>query len=135
MARRRSGQLTLWDARRQTDYAARVAQHGTLLERFALWIEANPHLPGLAAEVALTQKRRGYTSGRIGYVWDILLYVYGVKAPSETHANDPETPVVVALNNDYRAPMARLLMDRYPELKGWFRVRRSQADASGGWAA
>jgi hypothetical protein len=31
--------------------------------------------------------------------------------------------------------MARLLMDRYPELRGWFRVRKSQADASGGWAA
>jgi hypothetical protein len=83
VTRRRSGQLTLWDARRQTDYAARVAQHGTLLERFALWIEANPHLPGLAAEVALDAEGAGATrAGRIGYVWDILLYVHGVKAPS-----------------------------------------------------
>lgn len=135
MTRRRSGQLTLWDARRQTDYAARVAQHGTLLERFALWIEANPHLPGLAAEVALKLKARGYTSGSIDYVWNILLYVHGVKAPSETHANDPETPVITALNHDFRAAMARLLMDRYPELRGWFKTRRSQADAGGGWAA
>lgn len=128
MRRRRGGQLTLWDARRQTDYAARVAQHGTLLERFAKWIEANPHLPGLAAEVALELKARGYRSGSIDYVWNILLWEHGVKAPSRTHANDAETPLVVALNHDHRAAMARLLMDRYPALKGFFRMRHSQVD-------
>lgn len=128
MTRPLKGQMALWHAWKAQEYAIRAAEHGTLLERFARWLEANPHLTDLAAGVARELMRRGHRTGSIGYVWDILLWEHGAKAPSETHAHDPETPRVVALNHDFRAPMARRLQELYPDLRGFFRTRRSQAD-------
>ena len=121
-------QTTMWDAIRVQNHAIRQARDGTLLDRFARWLEAHPELPDLAAGIALQLKEAGHAHYSIDGIWHILRWEHGVKAPSRTGSGDPETPEVVSLNNDFTAPMSRLLEERYPYLKGFFRQRKSQAD-------
>jgi hypothetical protein len=130
MTRPLKGQLALWQAWKQQEYAIRTAEQGTLLDRFARWVEEHPEVVARAARVALQLKARGHRHYSVDGIWHILRWEHGLKAPSSTRSANPETPEVVDLNNDFTAPMARHLMERYPDLEGFFRTRRSQIDGS-----
>lgn len=87
----------------------------TLQERFDMFVEANPHVIPEAAKVARFFANRGqYVS--IDRVW------------VELRERLVTTGDSYRLNNDFRAPAARLLMARYQDLDGYFSTRASQVD-------
>lgn len=89
-----------------------------LAERWPLWRDANPELIEYITRRSLGAARRG--AKRLSMKW-----VFEEVRLSAAVNNDG--PVAFKLDNSYSAPMARLLTDRHPELRGLFetRTRRS----------
>lgn len=107
--------LSLLDWRERIDVLAAPA---SLQARFTAWLDANPRVYGEV--VRLAREWRAVHPGRpcgIARIFELLRW------DMEMRAHDG----VAALNNDYRAPMARLVMQREPDLAGVFetRARRS----------
>jgi hypothetical protein len=97
-----------------------VLPEGSIAARFDRWVRENPELVPRLADAALRLKRQGRKH-------------YGVKKFFEDlRWDDVPTPVRAdgsrfKINNSYTAPMARLLMERYPELDGFFETRERRA--------
>lgn len=87
----------------------------TIQERFVAFHHANPQVFRRLADHAFRLKRRGYERAGIGMLFEVLRWEHML------NAKDPSSEY--QLNNNYRSRYARLLMDTYPELRGFFEVR------------
>jgi hypothetical protein len=88
--------------------------------RYQEFHNENPWVMSHLADLALQLKRRGVRRYGIAPLFEVLRYQHTLRT------NDPNS--VFRLNNNYRAYYAREIMDRYPELDGFFETRTSQAD-------
>lgn len=86
----------------------------TIEERFEAFHAANPHVAETLAQMALELRRRGWKRYGIAALWEVLRF----QRAMQTDSNEP-----YKLNNDFRALYARLLMQQYPELDGFFEIR------------
>lgn len=86
--------------------------------RFALFHAANPHVYDHLVRLARQGKRSGAARLGIGQLFEVLRWRYMLATRGDEFK----------LNNDYRAPYARLIMEREPDLDGVFELRRSIVD-------
>jgi len=86
--------------------------------RFMKFHKRNPMVFIRLAEMALNLKDAGHTSYGMASLWEVLRYEGALQT-----VDGPWK-----LNNDYRAPMARLIERECPELKNFFRKRKSCTD-------
>lgn len=85
-------------------------------ERFQEFHETNPHVYEQLRNLALRLKRRGRTRYGMKGLFEVLRWQHAMET------DDPE----FKLNNNYTAHYARLLMEREPELAGFFEIRKSR---------
>lgn len=93
----------------------------TVESRYARFISSNPWVLDELCRLALNRKQRGFKT-------------YGIASLVERLRWDHERPTKGddwKINNDYRAWLARDVMEREPRLAGFFRTRRSAADREG----
>lgn len=86
----------------------------TLEEQFEEFVAANPQVVNRLAELALNLIDNGVERLSINMLFETVRYEALVSV--DPHSN-------FRLNNSYRSRMARLLMERHPELNGRFQVR------------
>lgn len=92
------------------------AHDDTLQAQFERFHLANPHVYELLKEIALRAARRGRPVG-MKAVYEMARWYYSVETDGEPYK----------LNNNFTAFYARLLMDREPELCGFFETRQQRA--------
>lgn len=92
----------------------------TLEERAREFNAQNPGVYYDLVSLARYTKARGATKCGISMLWEVLRW----KRMTGT-ARDPEG---FKLNNSYRAWYARMIMDREPDLVGFFETRRAGSD-------
>lgn len=90
----------------------------SLEARFRVFHAANPHVYVQLRSLALAARRRGVRRIGIGQLFEVLRW----NTMLRTRGNE------FKLNNDFRAPYARLLMASDPFLAGMFETRRSRVD-------
>lgn len=92
--------------------------HGrTIRSRFEQFHAMNPHVARRLAQMALEEKRRGWQRGSI----DMLCHALRRDYRLQTAGDD------FKINNSFTALYARLLMDEYPQLDGFFETRKRRA--------
>ena len=91
------------------------------IQKFIEFHKSNPQVYVELRDIALRIKKRGYDFYGIGACYEIVRF----HRVMETTDDD------FKLCNDYRAYYARLLMRNEPELKGFFRTKKSKADRMG----
>jgi hypothetical protein len=92
-----------------------INAHGlTLDQQFEQFHAANPHVYDALRRLALDAARRGRRFG-IGMLFEVLRYEYGIRTSDQSSE--------FKLNNNYRSFYSRLLMEREPELDGYFETR------------
>lgn len=106
-------QLSLFAAVTEPQYGREM----TIVERFAVFHEANPHVAALLAEMALALKAQGRTRYGIKALIEALRFQYNVQTTGDDFK----------INNDFTAHYARLLMREYPALAGFFETREIRA--------
>ena len=84
----------------------------TIDQRFHIFHSRNPHIYRNLHALALHAKRLGLKYS-INALYEKLRWDYGVATKGDAFT----------LNNNYRALYARMLMDRSPELAGYFETR------------
>lgn len=92
-------------------------QGQTIQDRFDEFHALNPHVARRLAEMALQEKRRGWQWGSI----DMLCHALRRDYRLQTTGDD------FKINNNFTALYARLLMDQWPELQGFFETRKRRA--------
>lgn len=94
-----------------------VPAYATLAERFEAFHALNPQVYDALRGMALQMKRRGMRRYSIKAMWEVLRF-QGIAAHGDAYK----------LNNSFASAYARLLMEREPELDGFFEVRQSKFD-------
>ncbi len=92
----------------------------TIDQRFTLWLTSPDGCRAYAAvsELSLTAVRAGRKRFGIAEPWEVARWTIRLET------KDPDG---FKMNNDFRAPLARLLMARHPELVGVFAIRKRTA--------
>ncbi len=85
--------------------------------RFSLFHAENPHVYAQLRDGALELRRAGWKHFGIARLYEGLRYQQAVVTTSDDFK----------LNNSFRALYARLLMEREPELQGFFETRHRSA--------
>lgn len=108
-----SNEPTLWD--QPTREPHRPATRAEQIERdFWAFHRANPGVLAELRELALSLRRAGHDTYSIKGLFEVLRWKQALRTTgSDTYK----------LNNNYTALYARLLMDQFPELEGFFRTR------------
>ena len=97
------------------DRIVTINAHGmTLEQQFEAFHQANPQVYPALRRLALDAARHGRRLG-IGMLFEVLRWQYAM--------NDDGPGQEFKLNNNYRAFYARLLMEREPDLQGYFETR------------
>lgn len=93
---------------------------GTIAERFGAFHRRNPQVYEALKGRALEMRRRGVTRYSISGLFELLRWQYAMQTQGGEYR----------LNNDFRAPYARLLMAENEALAGFFetRCRREERD-------
>lgn len=99
-----------------------VKRKATIAERFAEWIADHPEVYAELRRLALEAVRAGRRKIGIKELYEVARWHLRLKA--HDFGRDGKS---YALNNDYTAPMARLLMEREPELAGMFEIRERRS--------
>lgn len=89
-------------------------------DRFQAFHHANPWVMTHLVAMARRLKDRGIEHYGIAALWEVMRYDWAIRT------DDPTSQL--KLNNDYRAYYAREIMRFYPDLDGFFSIRKSQAD-------
>jgi hypothetical protein len=84
--------------------------------RFEAFHEAHPQVYAELKRLALAMKKRGFTSYSIVTLYGVARYRLSLESGEE-----------YKLNNNHSPHYARLLMDREPELRGFFETREIRA--------
>lgn len=92
----------------------------SIATRFAEFHVANPHVYAELVMLARRARRTGNPKLGIAQLFEVLRW-RRMLATSDAHSD-------FKLNNVYRAPYARMIMAREPDLAGCFETRRSVVD-------
>jgi len=84
-----------------------------IARRFWVFHRSEPAVYRELVWLARRLKRRGYKRGGIGMLWETMRYNRALQTGAEDFK----------LNNNYRAPYARLIMSREKDLLGFFQLR------------
>ncbi len=87
--------------------------------QYELFLEANPWVLSRLADMALRLQARGWRRYSIVGLTEALRYEHA-------SINDPSTGWKI--NNNYRPYMVRDLIAAYPQLAGFFELRKAEAD-------
>lgn len=90
----------------------------TIQERFEAFHRANPHVYRALRSLALGYKRAGAQRGGMKMLFEVLRYRSALQTRGEPYK----------LNNVYTALYARMLMEKEPELAGFFETRERRAE-------
>lgn len=98
----------------------------SIQRRFEDFCAANPQVLAAIVEIARDARGRGYRNWSINGVFEILRWSKKY-APLRARlgVTDGEG---YALNNIYRSRYSRLVDERYPDLKGFFKTRELQSE-------
>lgn len=102
-----TAQVSLFDA------PATDLSHLSIEERFTLFHETHPEVYDRLVAWARQWVDAGHSKVGIGMLWEKLRWETGIGDPAG----------VYRLNNDFRSHMARLIMDREPDLVDVFETR------------
>jgi len=91
----------------------------SIAQRFARFHADNPQVYSMLVSLARGLRARRPRKLGIGMLFEVLRWQYYVQTDTDEDYN---------LNNDFRAPYARLIMDQEPDLQAAFNIRASQAD-------
>ena len=91
----------------------------TAEEKFLAWHNENKHVYLQLRQLALEWVDAGHDHCSVDLLFNALRWQSGLRTKGDPYL----------LNNDFRAPYARLLMASEPRLAGVFEVRRSRHDA------
>jgi hypothetical protein len=88
---------------------------GSIQSRFDAWLEANPRVYGEVVRLAREWRAIHGRDSRVGIatLWEHLRWSTAISTKGDDFK----------LNNDFRAPMARLVMRRELDLAGVFETR------------
>lgn len=86
--------------------------------KFEAFHYANPHVYTELVMLARRAKRTGASKVGIGQLFEVLRWRHMLSTQGDEFL----------LNNSYRAFYSRMIMDREPDLGGFFETRRSIAD-------
>lgn len=89
-------------------------------DRFAVYHAANPQVYNKLREYALQYVRSGRRRLSINMLFELVRWFTEVETRGSSFK----------LDNSFRAPYARLLMENEPELLGRFKTRKTKADAA-----
>ena len=89
-----------------------------LIRKFTEFHNNNPHVYDELRDLALRAKRHGRKNYSINGLYQVLRWHRNFET------NDPD----FKLGNNHRAYYARLLMAQEPELKGFFRTRKTKTE-------
>ena len=82
-------------------------------ESFAAFHRANPHVFRALRQLAMDMKCNGHDKYSINGLFEVLRWNYAMATTGDDFKR----------NNNYRAPYARLLMEKVPLLHQFFQVR------------
>lgn len=91
----------------------------TPAQRFELFHEKNPQVYEELKSLALDLVDLGHVKIGIAMLWEVLRWQHAMRTRDDQGYK---------LNNDYRAPYARLLMKNDSRLAGVFEIRKSHCD-------
>lgn len=91
----------------------------TLDERVDAFVSANPWIVDALAKLARDYVGRGHSKVGIGHLVEVLRWSYAMQT------SDPHS--TFRINNSYRSRLARIVMQRYPDLDGVFETRELKA--------
>ncbi len=124
-ARADSGQMDIftyqqgqWRGLHHTKEVKRGGQELTIEERFQRFHEASPIVAQALAGMALELKQAGVQHFGIKALFETLRYKSAIETRGEPWK----------LNNNFTAHNARHSMATWPQLDGFFELRRSEAD-------
>ena len=86
----------------------------TIEERFEEFHQANPHVYERLVRMTFDLRNRGITHWGIKGLWEKLRWDIAMETSQDPYK----------LNNDYTALYARRIMEFYPSLDGFFRIRK-----------
>jgi hypothetical protein len=96
-----------------------VLPEGSIAARFEKFRRENPEVERLLLTYAREFQARGYERCGIKFFFESVRYLERQKIQRDGSG--------YRLNNSYTALYARLLMERYPELAGFFETRERRA--------
>ena len=91
----------------------KVRTMGPLGSRFVEFHNANPHVYEALVQLARWCRASGWRAGSINLFFEQLRWQYAIQTRGDEYA----------LNNNFRAFYARLIMSTCPDLMGFFHVR------------
>jgi hypothetical protein len=94
----------------------------TIQEQFLTFHEANPAVYLTLVRLARESVARGRKKGGIGNLWEVMRWELDVRVnhPEAPSLNHPEECACVKFPNNYRSRYSRLIMEREPDLVGFF---------------
>lgn len=95
-----------------------VVREATIQERFEAFHSANPQVYFALRSLALRLVRNGVRKYGVKGLFERLRWEYAMQTQGESYK----------LCNDYSSRYARLLMEREPELAGFFEMRELRAE-------
>lgn len=93
-------------------------------EGFEEFHRANPQVYEVLVGLARWQRSNGFEHGSINFLFELCRYHYRLQRRREGEAKPGE----YYLNNNHRAGYARLIMEREPDLAGFFETRTCRLD-------
>jgi len=102
----------------QATIAPQYERGATIAERFDSFHKQNPHVYEALCKLALQMKRRGVTRYSIKGLFEQLRWLYALQTQGEEYK----------LSNDFTSRYARLLLERNPELQGFFALRELRSE-------
>lgn len=96
-----------------------TGQRMTLGERFLRFHLANPHVLDLIVKISRDLKGLGFQRAGMKLVFERIRWLSALETKGDGFR----------VNNSYTAFYARKVMEEEPDLRGFFRLRESEADA------
>lgn len=93
-------------------------ESASIRERFERFHAEHPEVYAKLAELALEARRKGFAHYGIRSLWERMRWHFQIERGDEDFK----------LNDHYPAHYARLLMQEYPELQGFFETREIRAE-------
>lgn len=96
-----------------------VAREATIQERFVAFDKANPHIYQALLTLTLQMRSRGVKAYGVKGLFEICRWQLALQTGGQEEFR---------LSNDFSSRYARLLIERNPELKGFFELRSLRAE-------
>jgi len=105
------------DTSRPASAEAGSLRKPTIDQRFMAWLEANPDVYPTIVGLAREAKTAGKRAIGMKALWEVARWTLSMRTRGDDYR----------WNNDYTAPMARLIQEREPDLAHMFETRRRRS--------